>query len=106
MNAKEEPLEHIGDREVPSSAEKQVLPPAEKGAIVSKEIETKLPVEQPRLARRCPTCGCKRWRHIGSVNTLGDDGKRTECMRIIECMRCDEAWDDLDPQFQPNERTN
>ena len=35
----------------------------------------------PRFVRRCPSCGCKRWHHVGSINTLGDDGKRTECIR-------------------------
>lgn len=55
---------------------------------------------------KCPKCNCGRWRNVGEVASVGinENGKtfRDVCMKIVECMRCDFAWDSLDP-LEPDE---
>ena len=46
-------------------------------------------------ARKCPKCNCAKWRRVGRVDHIADNGKRSPSMEIIECMRCDHAWDVL-----------
>lgn len=55
-----------------------------------------------RLIQRCPKCGHGRWRNVGEIARVGisTSGKawREVDMKIIECMKCNNSWDILNPE--------
>jgi hypothetical protein len=42
--------------------------------------------------RKCPKCGCLRYRNIGSFGPAGHTTKTAGAMFVIECVRCNHLW--------------